>query len=170
MKKLFTTTALLATMATSAIAAQSDTVYATITQINPRYESVFQEVPVTRCQDVQVPIYGQTQGNGASGGDVLGGMIIGGLLGKGATGNDKGAAIGAILGGVVAADNKQSKQVVTGYRTERQCTEVMSTKQVTVIKDYKIRFQWNGFGGTAYTFNDYRIGDRIPVEIRLRAK
>lgn len=40
MKKLFTTTALLATMATSAIAAQSDTVYATITH----------NLPLTMCQ------------------------------------------------------------------------------------------------------------------------
>ncbi len=170
MKKLLTTTAVLATIATTAISAQAETVYATVTQVNPRYESVYRNTPTTQCQDVSVPIYGQTQGNGASGGDVLGGMILGGLLGKGVTGKDNGAAIGAILGGVIAADNKQTQQVVTGYRNERQCTEVMAREQVTVIKDYKIRFQWNGFGGTAYTFNDYRVGDRIPVEVKLRAK
>lgn len=167
MKTLITTTAILATMATSAVA---QTVYATINSVQPRYETRIQNTPTTQCQDVQVPIYGQTQGGGASGGDVLGGMILGGLLGKGVGGDDKGAAIGAILGGVVAADNKKSKQVVTGYRTERQCTEVMAQQQVTVVKDFVIHFDWQGHRGKAFTFNDYRVGDRIPVEVSIRAK
>lgn len=167
MKKLLITTSILATMATSAVA---DTVYARITGVEPRYETRIQNTPTTQCQDVQVPIYGQTQGSGASGGDVLGGMILGGLLGKGASGNDKGAAVGAILGGVIAADNKKSKQVITGYQTQRQCTEVMAREQVTVIKDFVIRFEWQGHRGKAYTFNDYRVGDLIPVEVSLRAK
>ena len=167
MKKLLITTSILATMATSAVA---DTVYARITGVEPRYETRIQNTPTTQCQDVQVPIYGQTQGSGASGGDVLGGMILGGLLGKGASGNDKGAAVGAILGGVIAADNKKSKQVVTGYQTQRQCTEVMAREQVNVIKDFVIRFEWQGHRGKAYTFNDYRVGDLIPVEVSLRAK
>jgi len=31
-------------------------------------------------------------------------MIIGGIIGKGVTGDDKGAAAGAVLGGVIGAD------------------------------------------------------------------
>ena len=48
------------------------------------------------CEEYQVPIYG-LQGS-VDGGDVLMGMIIGGLLGKGVTGQDNGAAAGAVFG------------------------------------------------------------------------
>ena len=101
----------------------------------------------TECYDVEVPIYGRAQGGGASGGDVLGGMILGGLLGKGATGNDDGAAIGAILGGIVAADNKQSKQVVTGYRIERQCADKVTNKYQSqeVYSHSTVRFTVGGY-------------------------
>ena len=74
------------------------------------------------CEEYQVPIYGQ-QGS-VDGGDVLMGMIIGGLMGKGLTGQDNGAAAGAVFGGVIAAD-KAGKRTVQGYKTETKCrTEV----------------------------------------------
>lgn len=167
MKKLLITTAVLFATATSAFATE----YARITKIEPRYTTGYQNVPTTQCQDVEVPIYGTQQGNGASGGDVLTGMIIGGLLGKGATGKDKGAAVGAVIGGVIAADKGQNnKQVIIGYEIQRQCNEVMTRQQISTIKDYQITFEWNGVYGTAYTYNNYQLGQRIPVEVRLRAK
>ena len=101
MKHLLATAAI-ATFATQASAEN----YATITNIKPNYQEVTTNQPVRICNDVEVPIYGNT-GGGASGADVLGGMIIGGLLGKGATGKDNGAAAGAVLGGVIAADKNQ---------------------------------------------------------------
>jgi len=167
MKKLLITTAVLFATATTAFATE----YARITQIEPRYQTTYQNVPRTQCQDVEVPIYGTVQGGGASGGDVLTGMIIGGLLGKGVTGKDDGAAAGAVLGGVIAADKgNQTRQVITGYTTERQCSEVMVRQEVNQIKDYRITFEWNGVYGSAYTYNNYSVGQRIPIEVNLRAK
>ena len=107
MKKVILAGAISLVATTSAMA---QTVQATITNIEPRYIKSYQNVPSTQCQDVQVPIYGTVQGNGASGGDVLAGMILGGILGKGVTGKDNGAAAGAVLGGVIAADNKKTKR------------------------------------------------------------
>ena len=85
MKNLIAAGAISLVATTSAMA---QTVQATITNIEPRYIKSYQNVPSTQCQDVQVPIYGTVQGNGASGGDVLAGMILGGILGKGVTGKD----------------------------------------------------------------------------------
>jgi uncharacterized protein YcfJ len=169
MKNVIATTAILASVFAST--ATAETVTAMITYVEPRYETVYQSTPQTRCQDVQVPIYGTVQGGGATGGDVLGGMIIGGLLGKGVTGKDQGAAAGAVLGGIIAADKgNQSQQVITGYQTQRQCNEVMVSEQVRQLKNYYIEFDWNGIEGSAYTYNNYRIGDVLNATVSIHAQ
>ena len=95
--KLFTS---LLIVIVSTIPAYANTVTATVSSIQPIYHNTTVRTPTNVCQDVEVPVYGTVQGNGASSGDVLTGMIIGGLLGKGVSGNDKGAAAGAVLGGM----------------------------------------------------------------------
>jgi uncharacterized protein YcfJ len=132
-------------LATAVIAtpAMAETTRATIEDV---FATVVESTPYTRqvCQNVEVPIYGTVtrQGGGASGGDILGGMILGGLLGKGATGKDNGAAAGAVLGGIIAADkaNKpRTETVITGYKTERQCENITEYKDVNKkVYDYSI--------------------------------
>lgn len=164
MKKLLLTAALMIT-ANSAVA---QTEYARITQVEPNYQYVSVKNPVKRCFDVDVPIYGNT-GKGASGGDVLGGMIIGGLIGKGITGQDNGAAAGAVMGGIIAADNG-NKTGVVGYQTERQCEIVNEITKERQILNYKITYEWNGVKGSSYTYNSYNVGERIPVSVSIVAK
>ena len=165
--KLFTTAAVIALTATASFA---DTYRATITKVEPNYGYRQVSVPNTVCQNVDVPIYGTVQGGGASGGDVLGGMILGALLGKGIGGNDKGAAAGAVLGGVIAADNNRSRQVITGYQTQQQCQQTVSYENQRYLKNNKIYFTWNGINGTAHTYNNYNIGAVIPITISIQAK
>tara|TARA_R110000796_G_C14486144_1_gene427233 strand:+ start:371 stop:871 length:501 start_codon:yes stop_codon:yes gene_type:complete len=165
--KLFTAAVML--IATT-LPSYADTVRATISSIQPIYHNTTTRTPSNICQNVEVPIYGTVQSGGASGGDVLTGMIIGGLLGKGVTGKDNGAAAGAVIGGIISADNKRSKQVITGYRVESQCHTTYANSTQRQLKHYKIWFTWNGINGSAATYNVYQIGDRIPVEVSLRAK
>ena len=106
---------------------------------------VTQSVPVTerRCQDVNIPIYQQSQG--ASGGDLLAGILLGGLLGKAATKKDNGAAAGAVIGGIIANENGK-KTRVTGYKTEVHCNDI-TVYQNSDIETYShstIRFFLNG--------------------------
>jgi len=137
MKRILLISAMVATPA------MAETTRATIEDV---FATVVESTPYTRqvCQNVEVPIYGTVtrQGGGASGGDVLGGMILGGLLGKGVTGKDNGAAAGAVLGGIIAADkaNKpRTETVITGYKTERQCENITEYKDVNKkVYDYSI--------------------------------
>ena len=130
--------------------AMAETTRATIEDV---FATVVESTPYTRqvCQNVEVPIYGTVtrQGGGASGGDILGGMILGGLLGKGATGKDDGAAAGAVLGGIIAADkaNKpRTETVITGYKNELQCKNVTEYKEVNKkMYDYSI-ISWTADG------------------------
>jgi uncharacterized protein YcfJ len=164
--KLLTTAAVIALTASASFA---ETFRAKITSVQPNYELVNVEYIDQRCSDVEVPIYSQVQGGGASGGDVLGGMIIGALLGKGVTGKDNGAAAGAVLGGVIAADKKQSRQVISGYKVERQCFDTVQYRKERKFKNNLIHFEWNGVRGSAYTYNNYRVGQSIPVTVTIRA-
>jgi uncharacterized protein YcfJ len=166
--KLFTALAAFTMLASTAVA---ETRYATITQVTPNYQNIYQNVPRQQCENVEVPIYGNVQNNRNAGEGALAGMIIGGILGKGVTGDDGGAAAGAVIGGIIGADRAQngSRRVITGYTTERQCREVMIREQVREIRNYTIRYRWNGINAQSYTYNRYSVGDRIPVTVSINA-
>jgi|13_taG_2_1085334.scaffolds.fasta_scaffold09057_5 uncharacterized protein YcfJ len=94
----------------------------------------------THCDNVEVPVYEYRNKNSNSG-DVLGGMIIGGLIGKGITKKDNGAAVGAVIGGLIAADNNGKERVQTGYRIERQCYQKPATETYRDVYSHStIRF------------------------------
>ena len=169
MKKLLATSIIATALATTAFA-DSQRRYAEVTKVQPRYSQIQHVQPIRECYTVEVPVYGNVGGgNGASGADVLGGMIIGALLGKGVTGKDNGAAAGAVLGGVIAADKKQSRQVISGYKVERQCFDTVQYRKERKFKNNLIHFEWNGVRGSAYTYNNYRVGQSIPVTVTIRA-
>jgi uncharacterized protein YcfJ len=169
MKKLVTIAAVLSMFGSVAFAGTTQ-IQATVVDMQETYRDVVKQVPVQSCQTVDVPIYGErVTGGGASGGDVLGGMIIGGLLGKGASGNDKGAAVGAILGGMVAADKKQQREtVIVGYKQQQQCSTTYEQKQVsvrgdnivTVRSDYGKEYQF-------YTKGWYAKGTVVLLNLSL---
>lgn len=132
--------------------------YADITINNATVENHFSQVteyvPENKhvCEIVKVPVYGSN----TSGADVLGGMILGGLLGKGITGKDNGAAAGAIIGGVIAGDQKR----ITSYRDEKQCRTVVQYNEILkTVYDYSIiNFTINGI---PYSLQFYRM-DMLP--------
>ena len=170
MNKLLATVAVVSTMsfATSASAEE----YATVTAVKPNYQNVSVPRYRTDCRVNQVPIYGTVQGQ-ASTGDALAGAIIGGVIGNqvgGGSGKDAATVLGAIIGADVANKRGSQSQEIIGYREEQTCNNVTYYETQEELKNYTIQYEWRGIQGSTLTYNNYRVGDRIPVEVTVRAK
>lgn len=170
MKTLLATVAVIAAFS-SAASAETYTVKAEVIDVEANMVYVDHAVPVERCDIVRVPVTEtrRSGGSGASSGDVLGGMILGGLIGKGASGDDKGAAVGAILGGMIAADNNRgsSYEVVTGYHNEHHCYNVNEYTTVSTRDGSIVTYNWNGLVGQLHTYATYNVGDEIRVNVTV---
>jgi uncharacterized protein YcfJ len=109
------------------VAAQNVT--ATITD---HYTTKTVSTPVTsnQCVNVDVPVYGQAPANT---GDAIMGAIIGGVIGN-QFGEGQGKDAMTILGAIAGADaaSSGSRNRIVGYRTERQCSEVVSYRDERV--------------------------------------
>ena len=166
MKKLLATVAL-ACFATTAYA-QTD--YATITKVTPNYQNVSVPNHRTDCKIVEVPIYGGT--GQASTGDTVLGAVIGGAVGNqfgSGSGKDAMTVLGAIVGADIA-NKKGGQQQIVGYRQEQVCQNVTFYETQEQLKNYTITYEWNGMQGRTVTYNNYRVGDRIPVTVSIQAK
>jgi uncharacterized protein YcfJ len=164
MKKLLATAAFIVA-ASQAIA---ETRYARVISVQPNYVTQYQNIPRQQCQDVEVPVYGQESGVNTEGA-IIGGLV-GGILGNqvgGGSGREAATGVGAIAGAIIGG-NSGNRQV-TGYRTERQCAEVMVREEVRSIRNYTITYEWNGIRGSSYTFNNYSVGDNIAVTVSINA-
>jgi len=80
-----------------------------------------------RCETINAPYQETVKGGNPE--QVIGGAIIGGLIGKVATKDDAGAAVGAIIGGAVAHEN--STTTVTRYKEVETCANVFIPERIT---------------------------------------
>ena len=116
MRKLITAVAITSLSTSSLLAAELNAI---VTQVEPNYETITEYTPVKICRDEQVPVYGNASQGQSDAGNVLLGMILGGVSGKVITGDDGGAAIGAIAGGLIGANNNNNNTArpIVGYQT-----------------------------------------------------
>ena len=159
---------ILALFSFSTVFAETYYVTGTVQSIEPIYSSTNVYTPETRCRNVKVPVYGKVvSGSGASGADVLGGMVVGALLGKALTNDNNAAGVGAVMGGVVAAEQQKTTTKVVGYNTEQRCEVVQTVSQQSAVKDYRVIYSWNGFTGSSLTGRYYEIGSKIQIKVGL---
>ena len=144
--------------------------FAKVVQIEENYETIIEYSPIKICRDEEVPIYGNTNQNNNNSGNVLLGMILGGVSGKVITGEDGGAAVGAIAGGLIGANNNNSGNQIIGFRTVQTCTMEKKEVNSTRLKNYRITYDFHGALGTSYSYNSYLVGDKIPVNVNVIAK
>jgi len=153
-------------LATPVRAVADDVVYATITSVTPNYIELVTPVRKNTCSFVDVPVYDTVQGQGATGLEVLGGAIIGGLFGKAITDKDEGAAAGAVIGGVVAAEaGRADKTRIVGYEKQKRCSMQYVNRVENIVDNYTIYYQWKGQYGSTVVDKKYRIGDKVAVMV-----
>lgn len=167
MKKIFIVFSMLFLSTTNTFASE---LFAKVVQIEENYETIIEYSPIKICRDEEVPIYGNTNQNNNNSGNVLLGMILGGVSGKVITGEDGGAAVGAIAGGLIGANNNNSGNQIIGFRTVQTCTMEKKEVNSTRLKNYRITYDFHGALGTSYSYNSYLVGDKIPVNVNVIAK
>ena len=167
MKKIFIAFSMLCLSAVNSFANE---LFAQVVQIEENYETITEYSPIKICRDEEVPIYGNTNQNNNNSGNVLLGMILGGVSGKVITGEDGGAAVGAIAGGLIGANNNNSGNQIIGFRTVQTCTMEKKEVNSTRLKNYRITYDFHGALGTSYSYNSYLVGDKIPVNVNVIAK
>ena len=158
--------------ATPASAQRNPSVTATVISAQPNaWTEVVTSVPVDVCSVERVPVYDYVKGQGASGLEVLAGALFGGLLGKAVTDEDEGAVVGGIIGGVAAAEAGRASQLqIVGYQNKEICVTRYRENVESVVKNYQIRYEWNGYKGQAITDDQYFVGDSVQVRLSLTLK
>ena len=157
MKKLIT----MATASIFAMAAYAET--AIVTSVEPNTRDVFRTVPETECAEVEVPIYEEINKSTAE--SIAGGAALGGLLGGIATDSRQGVGMGALFGGLIGASN--TERVLVGYKKVETCDTTHHLRNITIIDDYTVHFEWNGITGTTITENVYSPGDQVEIDVVL---
>jgi len=178
MNKLLVSAVLMLSFTTSAYAG-TFVVKGNVTSVSPNYVTVAISNPKQECKDIDIPIYSQRQGNNSDPimGNILG-AIVGGVVGNqfgGGNGNKAataaGAAIGAITGGNIAQNqNSNNQRNIVGYRRESRCDTINYITNERKIKDYLVKYEYNGYYGSVYTYNQFNVGDQITLQMDLRAK
>ena len=110
-------------------------------------QTVFEQIPFQSCSIQKVPVYGNIQSQ-PDVGAVVGGAVLGGIIGKAVTKKDRGAAVGAIVGGALANENQKTKTTtgIVGYEDRQKCeTKFKNSPKEEVVYSYStITFTLDG--------------------------
>lgn len=156
-KKLALALSLLAFATVAQAQSQDSFTFVRILHVQPNYTNHVVNVPQTQCYNVNVPVY--TQRNSGAG-NVFTGMVLGGVAGNIIGGNDRATALGAIVGGVIAAEPRSQ---VGGYVTQQQCETVYLQKIEPRVDGYLITYVHQNVSGTVYSPFYFQPGSVVSV-------
>jgi uncharacterized protein YcfJ len=175
MKSLVLTLAILgysASMHANASSTIPTYVTGVITEVEPIYKKRNVSIPISVCDDVQVPIYGPATNPSAV--DRLTAGVVGGALGSTITGGASEVvvtALGAILGaGFIANTNPNGPQKIVAYQTNRTCATQMDTRVEQVLTHYIVMVKANDQVSTFNTTKKYIVGDAVKIELSQSLK
>jgi outer membrane lipoprotein SlyB len=158
MKSILAATALTVTL-TGCVNAQTQDqfTFVRVQHIQPYHSVASVDVPTTQCNIVNVPVYSHRN---SGSGNVLSGMVVGGIVGNAIGGNDKSTALGAIIGGLAAAD---PIPYVSGYRQEQQCRTVYIQQLQQVHAGYTVTYIHQNVSGVVQTPFYFQPGSVVSI-------
>jgi hypothetical protein len=132
---------------------------ATVKRVTPRYIEINR--PISSCQTTSEAAPPKEKGvAGAIIGGVAGGLL-GSRVGKG-NGKVAAGAVGAAVGAVVG-DRMQNDDTSADTRNVERCTQRDSYQRVQ--EGYMTLFSYNGHEFEEETQTQYRVGQRVPVQV-----
>ena len=159
-------------LSSSCVYANSNYITGVITEVEPVYKKRNSTIPVSVCDDVQVPIYGPATNPSAM--DRLTAGLVGGSLGSTITGGASEAvvtALGAILGaGFIANTNPNGPQKIVAYQTNRTCATQMDVRVEQVLTHYIVMVKANDKLSAFNTTKKYMVGDTVKIELSQSLK
>ncbi len=136
---------------------QDEFTFVRVVHVQPNYATTYVNLPHTQCHMVNVPVHSHRN---SGSGDVLGGMIIGGLVGNAIGGNDKSAALGAIIGGMAAAE---PTPYISGYRTEQRCETFYTSQPQQILDGYTVTYNHQNVSGVVITPFYFQPGTLVSI-------
>ncbi|MEI6869420.1 MAG: glycine zipper 2TM domain-containing protein [Methylophilaceae bacterium] len=132
---------------------------ATVKRVTPRYIEINR--PISSCQTTSEAAPPKEKGvAGAIIGGVAGGLL-GSRVGKG-NGKVAAGAVGAAVGAVVG-DRMQNDDTSADTRNVERCNQRDSYQRVQ--EGYMTLFSYNGHEFEEETQTQYRVGQRVPVQV-----
>lgn len=136
-------------------------VEAPVIQFSERHVSVQEYRPVKECKEVQVREGG---GDTSSHTPELIGALVGGAIGKEIRDSKSSTTIGALLGASIASDMEKKNAARKGtVRTEMRCTTVERQVESTRLDGYNVVYEYQGHVFRATTAT--RPGSTIRVRV-----
>ncbi len=146
----------------------SEQVYGEVWHVERLLVNINKNERQQRCSIRKVPVYGehyQQHGQGSSTGDLLGAMVLGGIFGHALSGNNDGAAAGAVLGALVQNDrsnNQSTGRFIAGYE-DREVCDIVSVP--TTVKAYRYVVHWKkrNMRGHFFSKKERFVGEIVKV-------
>jgi len=146
----------------------SEDVYGEVWHVERLLVNINKNERQQRCSIRKVPVYGehyQQHGQGSSTGDLLGAMVLGGIFGHALSGNNDGAAAGAVLGALVQNDrsnNQSTGRFIAGYE-DREVCDIVSVP--TTVKAYRYVVHWKkrNMRGHFFSKKERFVGEIVKV-------
>lgn len=132
----------------------------TVVDVEAQYVYSYKPTTQEQCNQVQVPVYGQTN---PTPNDVLAGAIIGGVIGNqfgGGSGKDIATALGAVIGANQAG---RPRNGVVGYNNEVRCQLVTVEQEIRHFDHYLVTYKRKGKYYVIETDEMFEVGQRIYI-------
>ena len=149
------------------MAAKADAMWGKVWHVESAFVTVKKYQNQHQCSIRRIPIYSESyqQGRQNSSGDLLVAMIIGGIFGHAFSGNNDGAAAGAVLGALIQNDNANNSgtgRFISGYE-DREVCDIVRVPTTVQEKRYVVHWKKGTMRGHFFSRKQHAVGEVVKI-------